>query len=235
MSKKEKPRNENINFYKLTKKYNKVYHNPNFDKHKINIPARILLVGGSGSGKTSTLMNIIHRMNNTFNKIVVCCKSKDEPLYQYLEEKGEDLVEFFEGIGSIPPCSSFKDSNDQILVVFDDLCVDKHQSIIEDYFIRSRKIANGITCIYLTQSYYKTPKIIRIQCNYIILKKLSSSRDLKLILSETSMCIDLKELVEIYKYCTKDQRDFMMIDIDAPDDQKIRHNFLEIIPIPIPP
>lgn len=226
MSKKEKYTNENINFYKLTKKYNKEYHNPNFERHKINIPARILLVGGSGSGKTSTLMNIIHRMKNTFNRIIVCCKSKEEPLYQYLEEKGGDLVEFFEGIGSIPPCSSFKDSTDQILVVFDDLCVDKHQSVIEDYFIRSRKVANGITCIYLTQSYYKTPKIIRIQCNYIILKKLSSTRDLKLILSESSMCIDLKKLIEIYKYCTKDQKDFMMIDLDAPDDKKIRHNFL---------
>jgi hypothetical protein len=226
--------NEIINFYDLTKHLNKKYYNPNFAYHGIKIPARILICGGSGSYKTGTLMNIISRMSNTFNRIIVCCKSKEEPLYEYLEEKAGDLVEFFEGIGSIPSCSQFKDSADQILVVFDDLCVDKNQKIIEDYFIRSRKIANGITCIYLTQSYYKTPKIIRLQCNYIILKKLSSMRDLKLILSENSMDIDLKRLIEIYKYCTRDQKDFMMLDLDATDDplnnvSKIRHNFLEYI------
>jgi hypothetical protein len=232
--KKSTSNNEIINFYDLTKHLNKKYYNPNYSNHGIKIPARILIVGGSGSYKTGTLMNIISRMSNTFNRIIICAKSKEEPLYEYLEEKAGDLVEFYEGIGSIPSCSQFKDSADQILVVFDDLCVDKNQKVIEDYFIRSRKIANGITCIYLTQSYYKTPKIIRLQCNYIILKKLSSLRDLKLILSENSMDIDLKRLIEIYKYCTRDQKDFMMIDLDAPDDpltnvSRIRHNFLEHI------
>ena len=39
----------------LTKQHNPLYH-----KHHIKIPFRMLIIGNSGSGKTSTLLNLIY-------------------------------------------------------------------------------------------------------------------------------------------------------------------------------
>lgn len=222
-------KNLNHNFYDLIpKKFNKKYHNPSYKKHLINIPFRMLIVGGSGSGKTNTLLELIHRMNNTFENIVICCKSKEEPLYKYLEEKIGDGITFFEGIENVPNVDDFADCG-QTLIVFDDLVLDKNQSAIEQYFIRGRKIGEGISCCYLTQNYFKTPKNIRVNCNYIILKKLSSKKDLNMILSEFSLGIDKDTLLALYKYSTSNPLSFLLIDIDAPDTRKYRSGFLEIL------
>ena len=72
---------------KGVQKYLTKQNNPHFDRHHIKIPFRMLICGNSGSGKTSTLMNLIYNMPDTFEEIIICCKSKAEPLYEYLEDK----------------------------------------------------------------------------------------------------------------------------------------------------
>jgi GTPase SAR1 family protein len=68
--------NKNKNYYTLIpKSLKKEYHNPKYKNHLISIPARILIVGGSNSGKTNTLMEFIHRTSGTFNRIIICVKS----------------------------------------------------------------------------------------------------------------------------------------------------------------
>jgi hypothetical protein len=215
------------NYYEVIPSYfKKKYHNPKYKKHGIKIPFRGLIVGGTGAGKTNLLMEILHRMNGTFENIVVCCKSKAEPLYEYLEEKG---ITFFEGSDEIPDISEFEDCG-QTLIVFDDLVLEKDQSRIKEYFIRGRKMGEGISCCYLTQSYFSTPKVIRQQCNYIFLKKLGSVRDLKLILSEFTLGVSIEELAAMYAASTQNKEDFFMIDTEACPDGgdgvgKFRHNF----------
>lgn len=221
--------NKISNFYSLIPdELKKEYHNPNYKNHLIKIPFRMLIVGGSGSGKTNTVMEIIHRMSNTFEKIVICCKSKAEPLYEFLEMKiPKGSLEIYEGIENVPPVSKYINVG-QMLIIFDDLVLDKNQSEIEEYYIRGRKVGGSISSIYLSQSYFKTPKSIRTQSNYIILKKLSSKRDLMLILSEYSIGKDVNEITVIYKDATKDPLYFLLIDVDAPDEYKFRKGFLEI-------
>eukprot|EP00952_Eustigmatos_sp_NYUAD-ZCMA_P014294 55847-Eustigmatos_ZCMA.PRE.1 len=95
-------------WYKLTK--SRKYHNPSFKNHRLNIPFRMLVVGGSGSGKTTLFMEIIKRMKKTFNYVVVCCKSADEPLYELLQEKLNDKqLMMCEGIEAIPPLEFLED------------------------------------------------------------------------------------------------------------------------------
>lgn len=214
------------NFYKvIPKEYNTKYHNPQYGKtHFMKIPFRALICGSSGSMKTNTLLNLIHAMKGTFNHMILCVKSSHEPLYAYLIDKLKKNITVYEN-GEIPELDTLKDKG-QILAVFDDL-VNSDQKMIVEYYIRSRKIAKGCSCVYLSQSYYKVPKIIRSNANYLILKKLSSKRDLNLIMAEHNIQdVDVKLLGQIYTKCTKNKEDFMLLDLD---DNKIFFNFMEDI------
>jgi DNA polymerase III delta prime subunit len=165
----KKPTNQISNFYQeIPDNLIRKYHNPNYAQHGIKIPFRLLICGGSGAGKTNTLLELIKRMGGTFESIVICCKSRSEPLYDFLASKVHEGLKFYED-GEIPPINDFKGCG-QTLIVFDDLVLQKDQSKIAEFFVRGRKLGEGVSCAYLTQSYYKTPKTIRINCNYLILK-----------------------------------------------------------------
>lgn len=234
--KKDKKEDELTDFYKeIPKKYKKVYHNPNFKKHLMSVPFRALIVGASGSGKTQLVFEIIKRMKGTFNKIILCVKNKSEPLYEWLADSlSKDQLEIYEGADNVPDVDNYETKDDpdgplQILAIFDDLVLDKNQGNITQFFIRGRKISGGISSCYLTQSYYQTPKVIRLNCNYIFIKKLSSERDLSLILSEVSLGISKPRLMEIYKKATEGRLNFLMVDIDAPAEKRFRINFLNVL------
>ena len=220
------------NFYTCSgvKAFVNDYDNPQYGiKHYIPIPFRAILAGSSGSMKTNTLMNIIKRMSKTFDHVVLCCKSQEEPLYQWLVSKLKDNISVYEG-GDIPDLNDidneYKDC--QVLAIFDDLVNDKDANkIIAEWYIRSRKCCKGISCVYISQNYYSVPKIIRSNANLLFLKKLSSTRDLTLILSENNLAnIDIKLFRKMYKDCTSKKEDFLMIDID---NNKVYHNFMKDI------
>ena len=54
-------------------------------------PCRILIVGGSGSGKTNTLLNLINNQQD-IGKIYLYAKDPSEAKHQYLINKREKLV-----------------------------------------------------------------------------------------------------------------------------------------------
>jgi hypothetical protein len=162
-------------------------------------------------------------MTNTFEEIIVCVRSKHEPLYELLEQKTQGMVKFYEN--TIPELDEFKDKK-QRFIVFDDLILSKTlQGKIGEYYIRARKY--NMSCAYLSQSFYAIPKIIRQQANYIVLKKLGSQKDIKMIIREYSLGMDLDELMSLYKDCTKNKLDFVMIDMQN-DDYKYRRSFQPI-------
>lgn len=215
----------------LPKSFKPVYNNPCFKSHLMKIPFRACIIGGSGSGKTTLVMELIHRMKDTFGLIVLCVKNADEPLYNYLKSKlkPEDLHIYEDG--QIPPLDKYANEKYQILMIFDDLVNEKNQRPIIEWFIRGRKLSMGISMIYLSQSYFGMPKTIRLQCNYIMLKKLSSTRDLTAILKDHSLGLTKEELLSLYEYATREKTDFLMLDNEANENEKYRKCFLEIIPI----
>jgi hypothetical protein len=223
-------KDELTDFYKkMPKEFKPKYRNPNYKKHLLNVPFRGLIVGGSGSGKTTLVLEIIQRMSKTFEKIILCCKQPDEPLYKLLQSKlHKDQIDVYEG-GDIPSLEQYADFDGQILMIFDDLMNEKDQSDVVEWFIRGRKIAGGVSMIYLTQSYYRCPKTVRLQCNYILLKKLTSMKDLQNILEDFNLGVDKIKLLSIYKDATKERRDFLTIDVDEVPEKRFRENFLNII------
>ena len=52
-------------------------------------PYRIIIIGGSGSGKTNALINLINQQND-IEKIYLYERDLSEPKYEYLIKKRED-------------------------------------------------------------------------------------------------------------------------------------------------
>jgi hypothetical protein len=50
-----------------------------------------------------------------------------------------------------------------------------------------------------------------------------------MIMNDFSLGVDKEVLVSMYKFCTQERSDFLMIDIDAPPEKRFRHNLLNLI------
>jgi len=215
-----------INFYnKIPKDYLINSDNPNYKSHLLNIPFRMIIVAASGSGKTNALLNIIKLFSKgkgTFSSIDIITRNKNEPLYNYLSDKSNQIM-IHEGLQHTPNLDQFDKSTNH-LVVFDDIILDKNQSPIIEYYIRSRKLNTSV--IYIAQSYYAIPKLIRQNANYIIILKMSNNRNVNLLLSEFNLDISKKQLLNMYKYATKDKFNVFIIDVDK---NEFRKNFTNIL------
>ena len=75
-----------INFDEYTNE-NRVNHDPNWPYIPF-CPYRILIIGGSGSGKTNALLNLINNQPD-IGKIYLYAKDQYEDKYQFLINKRE--------------------------------------------------------------------------------------------------------------------------------------------------
>ena len=220
------------NYYqrKDMKKFLSTQDNPNVQLHGLDkLPFRMVVVAPSGSGKTNFLMNLLHKFSSgrgTFDSITIITRNKSEPLYEYLEEKTKKQVKILEGVENIPKLDSFK-KDDQHIVIFDDLVLEKDQSKMNEFYIRGRK--RGISIVYLSQSFFKIPKVIRSNCNYFVILKLSGKRDLNLIMSEFELGVTKNDLIRMYEYATKQKFNVLLIDVEAPKEFRFRKNFLDFL------
>lgn len=230
-TKEEKPSGKIENMYeKIPKHLLEKAENPNFDIHKLKIPFRMCIVAPSGSGKTNLLLNIIKMFSygkGTFSTLHIITRNADEPLYNFLKTK-DDRIIIKEGLSNTPPLDKF-DKDENHLVVWDDLVLSKDLSMVENYYIRARKL--NVSVIFISQSYFKIPKIIRNNCSYMVILKLSGNREVNLILSEFGLGVTKEELLSIYEYATKEKFSPLIIDMEADKYNRFRKGFVEIIGI----
>ena len=70
----------------------------------------------------------------------------------------------------------------KILIVFDDMIADimtnkKFQAIIKELFIRCRKL--NISLVFITQSYFRVPKDVRLNLTHYLIMKINNRKELQ--------------------------------------------------------
>ena len=99
------------------------------------------------------------------------------------------------------------------MIVFDDMIADminneKLNPIVTELFIRGRKL--NIYIFFITQSYFKVPKDVRLNSTHFFIMKILNKRELQQIALNHSSDIDFKDFMKIYKECTKEPYSFLV-------------------------
>ena len=97
------------------------------------------------------------------------------------------------------------DKENIILIVFDDMIADmihnkQLKSIVTELFIRGRKL--NISVVFITQSYFKIPKDVRLNATHFFITEISNKRELQQIAINHSSDISTKDFTNIYRKCT---------------------------------
>ena len=166
---------------------------------------RIIIIGGSGSGKTNTLINLINEEND-IDKIYLYARDLSELKYEYLIKKHEDAgIKHLNNPNAFIECSNTMDDvyenindNNPIrkrkkLIVFDDMIADimsnkKFQAIIKELLIRCRKL--NISLVFITQSYFSVPKDVRLNTTHYLIMMINNKRESQNIAINHSADID---------------------------------------------
>ena len=107
------------------------------------------------------------------------------------------------------------DKENKLLIVFDDMIADmihnkKLNSIVTELFIRGRKL--NISLVFITQSYFKVPKDVRLNTTHFFIMKIPNKRELQQIAINHSSDINTKDFTNIYRKYTAEPYSFLIID-----------------------
>ena len=217
--------------------------NENKRKHNLNWPYipdhpyRILIIGGSGSGKTNALLNLINNQPD-IDEIYLYAKDPYEDKFKFLIKKREniglkhfnypkafieysnDMHDVYKNIDHYNP-----DKQNKILIVFDDMIADminnkKLNSAVTELFIRGRKL--NISLVFITQSHFKVPKDVRLNTTHFFIMNIRNKRELQQIAINHSSDINTKDFINIYKKCTDKPYSFLVNDTTVSSDDPLR-------------
>ena len=79
-------------------------------------------------------------------------------------------------------------------------------SIVNELFIRERKL--NISLVFITQSYFKVPKDVKLDSTQCFVMKIPNKRELQQIAQNHSSNIDSKGFMKIYKKCIAEPYSF---------------------------
>ena len=117
------------------------------------------------------------------------------------------------------------DKERKVLIAFDDLIADminnkKLNLIVTELFIRDRKL--NISLVFITQSYFKVPKDVRLNSTHFFIMKIPNKRELQQIALNHSSDINSNDLIKIYKKYTVEPYLFLVNDVTFASDNLLR-------------
>ena len=135
-------------------------------------------------------------------------------------EYSNDMRDVYKNIDEYNP-----DPENKTLIVFDDMIADminnrRLDSIVTELFIRGRKL--NIFLVFITQSYFKVPKDLRLNTTHFFIAKIPKKRELQQIAINHSSDISTKDFINIYKKCTDKPYSFIVIETTLASDNPLR-------------
>jgi len=221
-----------INFYDKLSKEDKseTKLDKNFKNHYILPNSMIGIIGGTGSGKSNALLNLISKQSNKYFDIIIFNPvSTDEPLLKLLQKKIPEL-KLINNIEELPSLSEFVgDSQHEKLIVFDDVINmnKKYFKKIFEYFTGGRKL--GFTVVIMAQNYVSIPKTIVRNCQYFLIFKLNDNHTIQNIIRNHNIYNVEKEIFrKLYDDATSEPLNFFLVDLKTKDKSKhLRKNFID--------
>ena len=96
----------------------------------------------------------------------------------------------------------------------------KLNAIVPELFIRGRKL--NISLVFITQSYFKIPKDVRLNTSHFFIAKIPNKRELQQIAINHSSDINTKDFANIYRKCTAEPYSFLVNDTTLPSNNPLR-------------
>ena len=131
-----------------------------------------------------------------------------------------DMHDVYKNIDKYNP-----DKENKILIVFDDMIADvihskELNSIATELFIRGRKL--NISLVFITQTYFKVPKDVRLNTSLFFIAKIPNKRELQQIAINHSSEIITKDFANIYRKCTAGPYSFLVNDTTLASNNPLR-------------
>ena len=185
---------------------------------------RMLICGNSGSGKANLLYHMLIKPLLYYDEIHLYAKNLEQEKYQNLMNKmnelsrrsGYDYDIMTASNDKIIPINNLDYEDSQKIIIFDDYVCEKNQREIVDYFIQGRQ--KNCSVIYLSQSFYKTPRDIRLNCSHYCIYDFPSSRERNMISSELG--------VDKEKFKKATRKPYSFLYVDKPK-KRVKRNFYE--------
>ena len=135
-------------------------------------------------------------------------------------EYSNDMRDVYKNINYYNPYKENK-----ILIAFDDMIADmvhnkKLDSVATKLFIRRRKL--NISLAFITRSYFKVPKDVRLNTNHFFIVKILDERQLKQIAINHLSDVSTKDFTNIYRKCTVEPYSFLVNDAILATDNPLR-------------
>ena len=117
------------------------------------------------------------------------------------------------------------DRENKIVLVFDDMIADminsrRLDSIVTELFISERKL--NISLVFITKSYFKVPKDVRLNTTHFFIAKIPNKRELQQIAINHSSDINTKDFANIYRKCTAEPYSFLVNDTTLASNNPLR-------------
>ena len=197
---------------KISNNYKRLY------KYMPDDTFRMLICGGSGSGKTNLLYHMLTEPLVFYDQIHLYAKNLEQEKYQNMIKKfdkisqsvGYDVLIYSDN--EIVPVENME-SEAQKIIIFDDFVCEKNQKPLIDYFIRGRH--KNCSVIYLSQSFYGTPKDIRLNCSHFCIYEFPSCNERNLISRELG--------VNKEDYIKATKKPYSFLYVDKPKKQNKRN------------
>ncbi|EGZ29634.1 hypothetical protein PHYSODRAFT_469698 [Phytophthora sojae] len=153
---------------------------------------RMLILGPSYSGKTNLVMFILKHSPNVFAHLHVIARNKDQPIYDFLREKLDGFITFYDEPPNVDNVRSTPINSKKVeLVIIDDYGADKllQKNLFSEFFIRGRH--HFLSTIFIAHSYFATDKLLRLNSEYVAILNANSKRDLQMV-GQILLCDSVK-------------------------------------------